>query len=237
MIVKVGLCGATGRMGLEIANLVGHGLSIGQDRVELADAVAGSRRIRSLEGVPVRSLSEPPREPVHAWIDFSQPEATLGLLEITREPVVIGTTGFSESQRKRIAEEAARRPILLAPNMSPGVNLLLRLLKALPASASTEFDVALYEEHHSGKKDAPSGTALSLADAVEARGFERPSPVSLRAGGTRGIHTLILAGEDERIEIRHEALDRRVFARGALMAAIFLARRDRPGLYTMEDAL
>lgn len=237
MIVKVGLLGATGRMGLEIAGLIGHGVTVAGHRIELVDAIAQSQRIRSLEGIPVRPLSAEPREPLHVWIDFSRPEATLDLLASSSEPIAIGTTGFTPAQREAIAAESTRRPILLAPNMSPGVALLLKLIKQLPSSSPSQFDAAITEEHHSKKKDSPSGTALLLASALEERGFRRPEPLAVRAGGTRGIHTIVLAGEEERLELRHEALDRKVFARGALLAAIFLAKQDRPGLFSMEDAL
>ncbi|MCB9253154.1 MAG: 4-hydroxy-tetrahydrodipicolinate reductase [Bdellovibrionaceae bacterium] len=235
MIYKVGLLGASGRMGLQIAGLLQDGFSHDGDSFELADAVSGSGKLRSIEGIPVRKMEEPPREPVHVWIDFSTPDASMAFLDAIETPIVIATTGFSDSQLSKIKKYADRFPVLLAPNTSPGMNLFLQWLEQLPEGL--KFDLNLSEEHHVHKKDAPSGTAKSLLEVLERRGYGEVPVQSVRAGGIRGVHTLKFAAADETIEIRHEALDRKVFAEGALIAAAFLVKQKKAGLYKMADAL
>ncbi|MCB0403482.1 MAG: hypothetical protein KDD51_01755 [Bdellovibrionales bacterium] len=235
MIYKVGILGASGRMGLQIAGLLQDGFSYGGNSFELADALSGSGKLKSIEGIPVRTLEEPPREPVHVWIDFSTPQATVAFLDRIETPIVIATTGFTESQLAKIHAYAERFPVMLAPNTSPGMNLFLHWLEKLPEGL--KFDLNLSEEHHIHKKDAPSGTAKSLLEVLRGRGYGEVPVQSVRAGGIRGVHTLKFAAADETIEIRHEALDRRVFAEGALVAAAFLVKQKKAGLYKMADAL
>ncbi|MEZ4750842.1 MAG: dihydrodipicolinate reductase C-terminal domain-containing protein [Bdellovibrionota bacterium] len=235
MIYKVGLLGASGRMGLQIAALLEDGFTHGQDSFELSDAVSGSGKLKSIEGIPVRAMQDPPREPVHVWIDFSTPDATIKFLQTLETPIVIATTGFTPTQLETIEEYSKRFPVLLAPNTSPGMNLFLSWLEQLPEGL--KFDLNLSEEHHIHKKDAPSGTAKSLLEVLESRGYGKVPVQSVRAGGIRGVHTLKFAASDETIEIRHEALDRKVFAEGALIAAAFLVKQKKPGIYKMAEAL
>lgn len=233
MIYKVGILGATGRMGTEISNLLFGGYALGENHFELVDVVGRSGRIQSIEGMEVRTLKEPAREPCHVWIDFSRPDATLQLLDQIDTPVVIGTTGFTAEEHRRIRDYAESRPVLLNSNSSPGMNALFAWLRRLPKLEG--FDVVLSEEHHRNKKDAPSGTALSLAEVLKSTGHEPSQIESLRAGGTRGVHTIRFVAPNEEIEITHRVSDRRVFAEGALLAASFLLQQKQPGIYSMEN--
>ena len=235
MIYKVGVLGASGRVGSEVAALLGPGYRLGEDWLELADAVTGSGRVTAIEGTESRTLADPPREPVHVWIDFSRPEATLRLLETAESPVVIGTTGFTEAQLQKIRAFAEIHPVLLAPNTSPSLAVVARMLKALPDASSWSCDVVVSEEHHKHKKDAPSGTAKRLMSLLADRGFTDPQVQVTRAGEIIGVHTVKLISANEEITLTHRVNGRNVFAEGALAAAAFLARGIAPGLYGMEE--
>jgi len=200
----------------------------------------------------VAATEEPP-ESAEALIEFTTPDATVAHLAYGK-PHVIGTTGLTEEQRAKVEEAARNAPIVLAPNMSVGVNLLRDVVRGLSAKLEG-YDIEVVEMHHRNKKDAPSGTALLLADAaaegrrqkldeVAVYGREGVSPRSegeigvhaLRGGAVVGEHRLIFYSEGEEIEVIHRALSRRTFADGALRAAKFAAGA-APGLYTMRDVL
>jgi 4-hydroxy-tetrahydrodipicolinate reductase len=235
MIFKVGILGASGRVGSEIAALLAAGYQAGGDWLELADAVTGSGKLTSIEGVDCRRLEDPPREPVHVWIDFSRPEATLKLLETVDVPVVVGTTGFTESQLSGLRRYAEKAPLLLAPNTSPSLAVVSRLLSEVPRAESFPCDVVVSEEHHKHKKDAPSGTAKRLMAVLAEKGYTNPQVQVTRAGEIIGVHTVKLLSPNEEITITHRVNSRRVFAEGALCAARFLARGVSPRLYSMEE--
>jgi len=192
-------------------------------------------------------------------IEFALPQATAANLAAClshRCPLVIGTTGHSAEVRQAIDAAAAQLPILMAPNMSLGVNVLLKLAALAAKALDDEYDAEVFEAHHRHKKDAPSGTALAIGAAVAAaRGttlqqsavYAREGQTGPRARGTVGFsvmragdivgeHVLTFAGGGERLEIAHRAHDRASFARGALKAAQWLAGRP-PGLYGMQDVL
>lgn len=234
MIYKVGILGATGKMGQEVSALMHAGFTQKGDTLEFCDAVARSKKITYVDGVPVRTLAEKPFEPAHVWIDFSRPDATLGLLESTKEPVVICTTGFSFQEKERIETEAKKRAILIAANTSPGINLVLSMLEALPTVSKLGFDISIEEVHHTQKVDKPSGTAKILNQTLEMRGNHVQEIHSLRAGGEKGRHRVSFVGQEEEFVIEHRVFDRGVFARGALLAAHFLIGKE-PGLYSMKD--
>ena len=191
-----------------------------------------------------------------AVIDFSNPAALDALLEfgVSRHiPLVLCTTGYSPEQIAQIDEAAREIPIFRSANMSLGVNVLLDLVARAAAVLGADYDVEIVERHHSRKVDAPSGTALMIADAAaEACGheteyvYERHSVrhprekkeigISAVRGGTIvGEHEIIFAGHDEVMEIKHTALSREIFAQGALEAAKFMASVKRPGLYDMSQ--
>ncbi|GMT97345.1 4-hydroxy-tetrahydrodipicolinate reductase [Corallococcus caeni] len=191
-------------------------------------------------------------------VDFTGPEATLLHARICAErgvALVVGTTGFSPEGRAQLEAHAKRVPIVAAPNMSVGVNLVIRMAAELARVLGPSFDVEVLEAHHRMKKDAPSGTALKLAEVLmEALGrtkddltFARegqtgarpPGEIgvqALRGGDVVGEHTVYFFGEGERIELTHRATNRDQFAQGALRAARWVAGR-APGLYDMADVL
>ncbi len=199
------------------------------------------------------ALTEDPPQDAEVLIEFTTPEATVDHLSY-RKPHVIGTTGLDEEQRAKIEEAAANVPIVLAPNMSVGVNLLREVVRELSAKLSG-YDVELIEAHHRNKKDAPSGTALLLARATaEGRGqdleevavYSREGVAprtegeigihALRGGAVVGEHRLIFYSEGEEVEVVHRALSRRTFADGAMRAAKFASSLGA-GRYTMQDVL
>ena len=192
-------------------------------------------------------------------VEFSVPEATLSHLEIVAETgarAVIGTTGFSPVQREKIADLGRRAAIMLAPNMSVAVNVAYQALALVAKALGNEYDVEVTEIHHRFKKDAPSGTALRMAEVVaEALGRDlgkvgvygrhgltgerTPQEIavmSLRSGDVVGDHTVSFGTLGERLEITHRAHNRDTYARGAMRAVRWIAGRG-PGLYSMQDVL
>jgi 4-hydroxy-tetrahydrodipicolinate reductase len=192
-------------------------------------------------------------------IDFTRPEGTMAHLAICRElgvRMVIGTTGFSEAQKAEIAEAAQHIAIVMAPNMSVGVNVTLKLLEMAAKALATGYDIEIIEAHHRHKVDAPSGTALKMGEviaqaigrdlkscAVYAReghtGEREPSTIgfsTIRGGDIVGDHTVLFAGTGERIEVTHKSSSRSTYAQGSLRAAHFLASQPL-GLFDMFDVL
>jgi len=199
------------------------------------------------------AATENPPEEAEVLVEFTTPEATVEHLSYGK-PHVIGTTGLSPEQRAKVEEAAKNVPIVLAPNMSVGVNLLREVVRELSAKLAG-YDVEVVEAHHRNKKDAPSGTALLLAwaaaegreqnlDEVAVYGREGVSPRkegeigihALRGGAVVGEHRLIFYSEGEEVEVIHRALSRRTFADGALRAARFVAGA-KAGLYSMREVL
>lgn len=259
--IKVGIHGAMGRMGRRLIQLIaedpalslaaaleqpGHP-GIGED----AGTLAGSPP----SGVPL-GPTVPDGVRVDAMIDFSAPAAALSIGAWCRDhrvPLVVGTTGLEPEQRRELETAAAEIPILISPNMSRAVNLLMKLVGEAARVLGPSADVEIIERHHRTKKDAPSGTALRLGE-VAGRGLAAsrlipgaPGQAGVRQPGEIGIHALRVAdcpGEHlvvfsmmgETLELGHRALNRDGFVRGALDAAKFLAGKP-PGLYTMEDVL
>ena len=192
-------------------------------------------------------------------IDFTRPEGTLTHLKLCRElgvHAVIGTTGFSDAEKAEIAAIAKDIAIVMAPNMSVGVNVTLKLLEMAAKALSTGYDIEIIEAHHRHKVDAPSGTALKMGEviagalgrdlkdcAVYARegvtGERDPSSIgfaTIRGGDIVGDHTVLFAGTGERIEITHKSSSRATYAQGSLRAARFLAQQHH-GLFDMFDVL
>lgn len=191
-------------------------------------------------------------------VDFSSPAALDVLLEFglqRRVPLVLATTGYSEQQLLDIDRAAGTIPIFRSANMSLGVNVLLQLVRSAVRSLGEGFDLEIVERHHNKKVDAPSGTALMIADAAaealpytpeyvyDRQAVRKPREKreigisSVRGGSIVGDHEVIFAGRDEVIELRHTAMSRDVFASGAIRAAKFLAGITAPGLYTMSDLI
>ena len=225
--------------------------SIGQD----AGEVAGIGRI----GVPLAGDLGTVMGEGQVVIDFTAPQAAMTHLAIAAQakvPVVVGTTGLSAADLNRIKELSSTAPCVVSPNMSIGVNVLLKVLAQVARTLGDGYDVEIVETHHRFKKDAPSGTALKMAQVVaEAlgreldktgiygrrglvgeRGKEEIAIHALRAGDVIGEHTVIFGGMGERIEVTHRAQSRDNFARGALRAARWVIGQP-PGLYDMQDVL
>jgi 4-hydroxy-tetrahydrodipicolinate reductase len=259
-VLSVGIHGATGRMGTRLIQLIAAdpALRLGAaldraDHPRLGDDAGALAGVGPL-GVPLASRLDD--RPVEVMIDFSGPAGTLALLPACVErrlPLVVGTTGFEPEQRGRVDEAARTIPLLIAPNLSRAVNLLMRLAGEAARALGDRADIEIVERHHHFKQDAPSGTALRLAEIVgEAIGSDRfvhgrhgavgerlRGEIGLhavRAGDNPGEHTVIFGLMGECLELSHRALNRDGFARGALDAAKFLAGKP-PRLYTMDDLL
>lgn len=254
---RVAIIGAAGRMGRELcrAALEDEAFDLAGGVVE-PDAPELGSDLGELCGwgqAGVAATEDPP-EDAEALIEFTSPAATIEHLAY-RKPLVIGTTGLSEEQRAKVEEAARTVPVVLAPNMSVGVNLLREVVRELSEKLGNGYDIEVVETHHRNKVDAPSGTALFLGEAaaegrgksledVAVYGREGHQPReegeigvhALRGGAVVGEHRLIFYSEGEEVEVVHRALSRRTFAAGALRAAGFAARAE-PGLYSMKDVL
>ena len=222
--VRVLLIGAAGRMGKTIVDLARTDREI--DIVAQCDL-----------GDPI----EPAMQDCDIAIDFSHADA---ITEICRaalhcnKPLVIGTTGHSQGQRQTIEEAARSLPIVLASNFSVGVNVLFWLTRKAAERFGDDFSAEIVEAHHKTKRDAPSGTAKTLAELLKAaRKIENEIPIqSIREGDVVGEHTVIFSGPAERLELTHWAASREIFARGASRATKWIMGRP-PGLYSMQDVL
>lgn len=262
--LRVAVAGASGRMGRMLieaitasgdCQLTGaldlpHSPALGQD----AGAFLGVDT-----GVQITSDLREGLAQADFLIDFTRPEGTLAHLAVCETlgvKAVIGTTGFDEAQKAQIAAHAEKVAVMLAPNMSVGVNVTLKLLEMAAKAMSTGYDIEIIEAHHRHKVDAPSGTALKMGEVIaDALGrdlaqcavYERyghtgerdPSSIgfaTVRGGDIVGDHTVLFAGTGERIEIAHKASNRSGYALGSLRAVRFLA--DRPtGMFDMFDVL
>ncbi|SRR5579883_136773 len=261
-LVVTGAAGRMGRMLIKtIAETDGVALAAAIERDGSpalgadAGALAGCDRL----GVPV--TADPLAAILHAdgVVDFSSPAASVefaALAAQARIAHVVGTTGLSDEDMQKIEAAARHAAIVRSGNMSLGVNLLAALTRQVAAALGEDFDIEILEMHHRMKVDAPSGTALLLGEAAaEGRGVSlseravrgrdgltgarRKGDIgfaALRGGAVVGEHSVIFAGDGERIELRHIAEDRSIFARGALRAALW-ARDRKPGLYSMADVL
>jgi 4-hydroxy-tetrahydrodipicolinate reductase len=259
------VAGAAGRMGSRIVACVQGDAELKvAGALEAAAHAACGKDAGEVAGIGRLGIgiTDDPRAVIVAdrvLIEFSIPEATLAHLELVAAVgarAVIGTTGFSAAQRAHIADLGRRAAIMLAPNMSVGVNVAYQALALIAKALGDDYDVEITEIHHRFKKDAPSGTALRMAEVVaEALGRDLSSVgvygrqgmtgertqkeigvMSLRSGDVVGEHTVSFGTLGERIELTHRAHSRDTFARGALRAARWIARRG-PGLYSMQDVL
>jgi len=264
-VAAMAVLGVTGRMGRSLLAAMDES---GGARLSGASASAGSRWLGQDVGLAVQAaareviLVADPAEAIRGAavaIDFTLPQATganLTACVTAACPLVIGTTGLAPEVQAQIRQAAQRIAIVMAPNMSVGVNLLLELVELAARKLDEGYDIEIFEAHHRHKKDAPSGTALGLGAAAAAgRGaaldqlavYERHGASEprrhgsigfsvFRGGDVVGDHTVSFAGLGERIELTHRASDRLAFARGAVQAAQWLIGRS-PGLYSMRDVL
>ena len=263
--MRLVVVGAAGRMGLALVGVIAGmpGVTlVGAVEREDSPVIGGDvGRLAGLEPLGVEITSDP--LPLFATaegvLDFTTPAATLRYAELAAQARivhVIGTTGLGADDEERIVACARHSPIVKSGNMSLGINLLLALVGRAARALAEDFDIEIVEMHHRNKVDAPSGTALMLGEAAAAgrdidlsaravmcrEGHTGARTVgdigfaTLRGGSVVGEHTVIFAGDDERIELTHRAQDRSIFARGAVKAALW-ARGRKPGIYTMADVI
>jgi 4-hydroxy-tetrahydrodipicolinate reductase len=247
-MLKIIISGCNGHMGRVVARISGEDNDV--------EAVAGfDLNTQSNDGFPVYDDPAKCDIAADALIDFSHPSALDGLLKYCTEkkvPAVLCSTGYSQQQLEQIKEASKLVPIFKSANMSLGINVVAELLQRA-AALLKGYDVEIVEKHHNRKLDAPSGTALLLADAVsqalpyepeyiyerqsrrQKRGENEIGISAVRGGTIVGIHEVSFCGPDEVIEIKHTAYSRDVFASGAVAAAKFLSGVDKPGMYDMKD--
>ena len=264
MTHTIAIAGASGRMGQMLVEAVraaddcrlGGALDMASSPALGQDAGAFSGQ---LAGVLITANLRQGLQDCDVLIDFTRPEGTLEHLRVCRElgvSAVIGTTGFNDAQKAEISEAAKHIAIVMAPNMSVGVNVTLKLLEMAAKALATGYDIEIVEAHHRHKVDAPSGTALKMGEVIaDALGrdlkdcavYERygvtgerdPSSIgfaTIRGGDIVGDHTVLFAGTGERIEISHKSSSRATYAQGSLRAARFLSGR-KAGLFDMFDVL
>lgn len=262
--VAVAVAGASGRMGKMLIEAI-----LQDEGCVLAAALdqAGSHSIGTdataflgrAEGVLITDDIDSALAQADCLIDFTRPEGTMTHLAAcvrTATQLVIGTTGFDEPQKQAIRAASEQTAIVMAPNMSVGVNVTLKLLQMAAKALATGYDIEIVEAHHRHKVDAPSGTALKMGEVIaqsigrdlsECAVYERvghtgarkPSSIgfaTVRGGDIVGDHTVLFAGTGENIEISHKALSRQTFAQGSVRAVQFLSARTA-GLYDMFDVL
>lgn len=238
MLLKILLHGGTGQLGSAIAKLAPD---------------------YNIEIIAALGRNDSPNNHISLCdliIDTSNHTATTSIAETAskfNKPLLIGTTGHTEDELKVIKNLSSNIPILLTPNFSLAVNLLIHLTKLASQHLDDSFEAEIIEIHHSRKKDAPSGTAKTLAKTIiDSRQITAPNIVhgrsstsevrpihqigihSLRSGDTVGEHTLIFSGPGERLELAHKSTDRKIFAHGALKASLWIVQQ-KPGLYSMQD--
>ncbi|MBP3855570.1 MAG: 4-hydroxy-tetrahydrodipicolinate reductase [Ruminiclostridium sp.] len=249
-MVKIAITGANGKMGRVISGLIAQ-----RDDCEVIAGIdINTVQIGSFP--IVKSPFELPEKP-DVIIDFSHPSALDDLLSyctMNGVPVVVATTGYTDDQVTRIKNAGEQIPVFFTFNMSLGINLLVELGKRAANVLGGQFDIEIVEKHHNLKKDAPSGTALMIAEAInnelgnklhyvyDRHSVRKPRESteiglhSIRGGTIVGEHDIIFAGHDEVITLSHSAASKEVFANGSINAAIFLSKKDK-GLYDMSDLL
>lgn len=257
-VIKIALPGAAGRMGQMIRSVVA-------EKPEFVLAALSEHTENSLIDTDMDGLSlsaDPAVLGLGAGgviVDFTRPEATMQNLEVARKTstaMVVGTTGLNTDHEQELKAASAHIPIVYCANTSVGVTLLAQLVRQVARQLGEEWDIEVMETHHNQKIDAPSGTALALGRAAaEGRGVDldevrdsgrdgvtgrrKPGDIGfavMRGGDVAGEHTVTFFGQQERLELTHRAINRRIFARGALQAAAFACDRDA-GLYSMDDVL
>ena len=262
--LRICVAGASGRMGQMLVDAVRtSGDCVLSGALDIASSPALGQDAGTFGGQPtgvtITADLDQGLAGSQCLIDFTRPEGTLAHLRVCVQHgvnAVIGTTGFSEAQKAEIAEAAKSIAIVMAPNMSVGVNVTLKLLEMAAKALSTGYDIEIIEAHHRHKVDAPSGTALKMGEviadalgrdlkdcAVYARegvtGERDPSSIgfaTIRGGDIVGDHTVLFAGTGERIEVTHKSSSRATYAQGSLRAVRFLASKPA-GLYDIFDVL
>jgi 4-hydroxy-tetrahydrodipicolinate reductase len=227
--IKIGLFGASGKMGLSIRKSLNSKFFTPFIAVSSKNCEEFAFTVTSLKNVEEEVL-----EQVDVWLDFSSPEQLQDLLHFTKKtPIVTGTTGYTDSQIKKIKAAAKKRPVFWASNMSIGVWALRQALKSL--GLVKDFDFKVEEIHHTQKKDNPGGTAKTLRSDLEKIVNKKVTlPLGKRVGNVFGIHKVTAASKSETMTFEHTALNREVFAEGALKAARWIVNK-KHGYYSMDS--
>ena len=262
--LRVAIAGASGRMGQMLAQAVTEAADcqlVGALDVASSVFIGNDATgfLGQASGVVIQSDLRVGLQNAHALIDFTRPEGTMAHVKVCRElgvKMVIGTTGFSDAQKADIQAASRDIAIVMAPNMSVGVNVTLKLLEMAAVALAKDYDIEIIEAHHRHKVDAPSGTALKMGEVIaqalgrdlnqcavfDRQGHTGARPANaigfstIRGGDIVGDHTVLFAGTGERIEITHKSSSRSTYAEGSLRAARFLAGQQH-GLFDMFDVL
>ncbi|MFH0912845.1 MAG: 4-hydroxy-tetrahydrodipicolinate reductase [Candidatus Omnitrophota bacterium] len=235
-MIKLGIAGVCGKMGRRIFELafLDRGFEI-----TFALEKKGTPMIGKELGKLKISSTQDGLFLVDVFIDFTTPEATEANLDYIarhKKALVLGTTGLSQAQINKVEEVSKVVPVVFSPNMSVGVNVLFAMLPQIARSLGSDYSIEVIEAHHKAKKDAPSGTAKKIAQIL-ADATKKEIPMhAIRLGDIVGDHTIIFCGNSERVEIKHQAHSRDLFALGALKAAKWIAGKPA-GLYSMQDVL
>ena len=235
-MIKLVIAGASGRMGRRIFELASHDREF---ELSLALEKKGTPMIGKDLGKLKISSSPDGVFLIDVLVDFTTPEATESNLDYVakyKKALVLGTTGLNDSQLKKVEDVSKIVPIVFSPNMSVGVNVLFAILPEIAKRLGPDYNIEIIEAHHKAKKDAPSGTAKKFGQIL-AEATKKEMPIhSIRLGDIVGDHTVIFCGNSERIEIKHQAHSRDLFAVGALKAAKWVFGKPA-GLYSMLDVL
>lgn len=247
-MTRILLSGCNGKMGRVITTSVG-------ERVDCKIVAGFDINTERHAGYPVYANPSNCQIEADVIIDFSHPSALSGVLNYARThqlPVVVATTGLSSEQVEQVKQASLEVPVFHSGNMSLGISLITELARKAASVLGNDFDIEIIEKHHNQKIDAPSGTALMLADALsesveynakyvyerhsvrQKRGKQEIGISSIRGGTIVGEHEILFAGHDEMISISHSAMSKEIFAVGAINAALFLINKT-PGLYCMAD--
>jgi 4-hydroxy-tetrahydrodipicolinate reductase len=235
-MIKLGIAGVCGKMGKRIFELASCDKNF---EITLALEKKGTPQIGKELGKIKISSSPDGLFLIDVFVDFTLPEASEANLDYVgryRKALVLGTTGLNDAQLKKVEEVSKVVPVVFSPNMSVGVNVLFAILPDIARRLGPDYSIEIIEAHHQAKKDAPSGTAKKIGQILaDTRGKEIPIH-AIRLGDIVGDHTIIFCGNSERIEIKHQAHSRDLFALGALKAAKWVMGKPA-GLYSMQDVL
>ena len=262
-IIKISIIGAGGRMGRTLLKLISSDREFRLiEAIEAENSPEQGKSLNKLGNIDINLKISSNKEigirDSDVIIDFSTPNSSMKTLEHCikyKKALVLGTTGFSEDQNQKITDAGKNIPVLYSPNMSIGVNLLFKLTRDVASFLGEKYDVEIFEIHHNKKVDAPSGTAIRLKNQIlqglkvsegnvvygrNGHGKRKSGEIgvhALRAGDIVGEHTIIFAGNGERLELKHIAHSRNTFASGAIFAAKYLIREknSKPGFYFFED--
>ena len=248
-MIKLIVSGCNGKMGGVVTAIANN-----QDDIEIVAGFDINDEVRY--GYPVYKNPSEFKGEADVIIDFSHPDMLEGLLKFateTKTPVVVATTGLSDEQKEQMKKASEKTPLFFSANMSLGVNLLIELAQKATKVVADNFDIEIIEKHHNQKIDAPSGTALAIADSINDTLENRKEYVydrhavrkkrtkneigihAIRGGTIVGEHSVIFAGKDEIIELKHEAMSKEIFAVGAVAAAKYIAGGKPAKMYNMQD--